>query len=64
MIMLPHDCDPCRRRRSQGMQTSDTPQASQAISAFGTPSAASRMIRTRFARPDGTLGSRARSPSF
>jgi hypothetical protein len=33
-------------------------------SRFGTPSAASRIIRARIARPDGTLGSRARSPSF
>jgi len=41
----------------------DTP-ASRAISAFGTPSAASRIIRARFASPDGTLGSRASSPSF
>ena len=36
----------------------------RAISAFGIPSAASSTIRARLARPDGTLGSRARSASF
>jgi len=35
----------------------------RAISAFGLPSAASSTIRARFARPDGTLGSRASSAS-
>jgi hypothetical protein len=38
--------------------------ASRTISAFGTPSAASRIIRALFVGPDGTLGSRARSSSF
>ena len=40
----------------------DTPTV-RAISAFGIPSAASSTIRARFARPDGTLGSRASSAS-
>jgi hypothetical protein len=41
----------------------DTPTV-RAIRAFGIPSAASSTIRARFARPDGTLGSRVRSPSL